>query len=588
MRAIPETNAPFKTSHPPLLCERVMRGLVFFFLATVTSWGLAGHASAQQPDETEAVNTPGAPSTSTEPAKLPYIAVPPRRDIPFTELLDEERRLVGSLSEGRTSGGALLNAAQLAIDGLYHHVLDAHLERDTHWGTEELVSLLQATGRHAATRYAGMRIGIGNMSRRPGGRLVWSRSHHCGRDADLAFRYLDESGEPVESPDLLYVNRRLNVTGRDGWTLDVPRTWAIVAGLIESAPDMIQWIFVYRPIGDALLEHARAIDADPATLEIAERVLHQPGDSAPHNDHLHLRIYCSAEDLLEGCENFGPTWAHMPDYEPLVYARMWTVWDALYEGTPDEQQSALDLLETRDFGAAAPALAWDLGGINPDVALEVLAWLGRHDEDAAIRGATGILRSSDDERIVIAALRELQATGDQRILFAVREVLSGILNEPATPSPRLVQAVADALSIVPSATDAPALWRVNLRLVESVDSLEPEVLESTQSALARAMGRALYSQHALDFSEETVERRSRALDENPNTDFCQRSLAEAGYDYDDDDTESWGALLSALEDERDWVAWHAERELCRLTRRGPTPDSWDLRRRQRHWRNTIS
>ncbi len=585
MRAIPETNGPFKTGNLHAAASaRRRRGVAHAsapfaaILALLLAVPLFAQSVGPAADATDA---------GMSDPKLPALIIPPRRDIPFPELLDTEREVVGSISEGRTSAGGLRNAVQLPIDGLYHHVLDAHLDRDTHWGTEELVGLLQATGRHAAARYSGMRIGIGNMSRRPGGRIPWSRSHHCGRDADLAFRYLNENGDPVESPDLLYVNRRLAVTGREGWTLDVPRTWAIVAGLIESSSDTIQWIFVYRPIGDALLEHARAIDAPARTIEIAERVLHQPGDSAPHNDHLHLRVFCAPDDLLEGCENSGPAWNHMHDYEPMLYARMWTIWEALQRGTSAQQQSALDLLDDRDLAAAAPALAWDLGGLQPDVALEVLAWLGRHHQDAAVRGATDLLRSASSERILVAALRELQAVGDARILPAVRDTLNVVMNQPGAPSPRMVTAIADTLAVVPSPTDAPALWELNQRLTALASELEPDDLIAAQTALQRAVGRAVFSHHALEFSAETIERRSRQLAENPGTDFCQRSLADAGYAYSDDDTESWEVLLEALEDERDWVSWHAERELCRLTRRGPPPTTWDTRRRQRHWRTTI-
>ena len=31
----------------------------------------------------------------------------------------------------------------------------------------------------------------------------------------------------------------------------------------------------------------------------------QPGDSAPHNDHLHVRIYCPIEDRQFGCVDRG-------------------------------------------------------------------------------------------------------------------------------------------------------------------------------------------------------------------------------------------------------------------------------------------
>jgi hypothetical protein len=34
--------------------------------------------------------------------------------------------------------------------------------------------------------------------------------------------------------------------------------------------------------------------------------LKQPGDSAPHNDHMHVRVYCAETDRQFGCQDLGP------------------------------------------------------------------------------------------------------------------------------------------------------------------------------------------------------------------------------------------------------------------------------------------
>ena len=40
---------------------------------------------------------------------------------------------------------------------------------------------------------------------------------------------------------------------------------------------------------------------------MASEVMHQPGDSARHDDHFHLRVYCSRDDRLEGLHQLGAT-----------------------------------------------------------------------------------------------------------------------------------------------------------------------------------------------------------------------------------------------------------------------------------------
>jgi penicillin-insensitive murein endopeptidase len=44
----------------------------------------------------------------------------------------------------------------------------------------------------------------------------------------------------------------------------------------------------------------------------AETVLMQPGDSLAHDDHIHMRIACTPEELVLGCEGGGPRWEWLP------------------------------------------------------------------------------------------------------------------------------------------------------------------------------------------------------------------------------------------------------------------------------------
>ena len=50
-------------------------------------------------------------------------------------------------------------------------------------------------------------------------------------------------------------------------------------------------------------------------IERASYVLHQPSDSQPHDDHMHIRIYCSPNDRSLGCLDFGVMRWEKKDYK---------------------------------------------------------------------------------------------------------------------------------------------------------------------------------------------------------------------------------------------------------------------------------
>jgi penicillin-insensitive murein endopeptidase len=76
---------------------------------------------------------------------------------------------------------------------------------------------------------------------------------------------------------------------------------------IVTAPEArVQWIFMYEPIAAKLIEHATRIGEPEAVIARARQTLKQPGDSARHDDHLHVRVYCTDRDRQFGCIDIGP------------------------------------------------------------------------------------------------------------------------------------------------------------------------------------------------------------------------------------------------------------------------------------------
>ena len=89
---------------------------------------------------------------------------------------------------------------------------------------------------------------------------------------------------------------------------DVARNWAMVRALVQDPRVDVQYLFCNSALRKHLLDHARRIREDPDVIERAAELLHQPGDSLPHDDHLHLRIFCAADDRAWGCVDRGPSW----------------------------------------------------------------------------------------------------------------------------------------------------------------------------------------------------------------------------------------------------------------------------------------
>ncbi len=183
----------------------------------------------------------------------------------------------------------------------------------TNHATARMVATLTA----AAAQVAGPDdppLIIGDISGPGGGHLPGHHSHRSGRDVDLLYFYTTPGGAPVEAPGFLRVGPdglgRLDGTS-EFVRFDVARNWRLVRALLDSPHARPQWIFVVTHLEARLIEYARALDEPPDLIWRAENVLHQPGDSAPHDDHFHLRIDCG-DDEITGCLNGPPLWPWWP------------------------------------------------------------------------------------------------------------------------------------------------------------------------------------------------------------------------------------------------------------------------------------
>ncbi|MBA3393537.1 MAG: penicillin-insensitive murein endopeptidase [Deltaproteobacteria bacterium] len=211
-----------------------------------------------------------------------------------------------SISIGRPNRGRIVDGVRLPNRGDGFMTRSTWQTRGNRYGTDELVDLITAVSRRLVIKTNGVRLVVADLSGRGGGESrLWHRSHQNGRDVDLLYFVRDADGKPVE-PEVMHVFKP-DGSAKDGSGLhvDVPRTWHLVRELVTAPEATVQWVFMYEPIATKLLEYAQQSGEPEALIARARKALKQPGDSAPHNDHMHVRVYCSVADRAYGCQDIG-------------------------------------------------------------------------------------------------------------------------------------------------------------------------------------------------------------------------------------------------------------------------------------------
>lgn len=221
------------------------------------------------------------------------------------------------MAVGVSSQGALRNGVKLPLEGDGYVVPARWRQRGNNWGTEELVEIVVRAARRVEREFPGATLGVADLSPPGGGGSEWHRSHQNGLDADLMF--YDNRGTPpntmlyfnpdgtskpplAEDPDAIAAGPR---------RIDIKREWALVKALLTDPHVEVQFLFVYEPLRQRLLRHAAELGEPQMLIDQAAATLRQPAGAAPHDDHLHLRIYCPRSDRELGCV----------DREPLRWTR---------------------------------------------------------------------------------------------------------------------------------------------------------------------------------------------------------------------------------------------------------------------------
>jgi len=218
-----------------------------------------------------------------------------------------------STSMGGPNDGRLSGAVPLPLDAPALLSNPRRPNETAYWGTVELVRMLVRAAAVVERELPGGTLTVNDLGFREGGDIPHHGSHTAGRDVDVLFYLLDApAGAPRPG-----IGAPLDPTGMgtdfgelvdpsddvDVW-LDVPRTWRFVQAILEDEEALVQRIFVVEHLRAILLAHAEAIGAPEAVRVRFADVTCQP--SYPHDDHLHVRLFCTDEDLGAGCADGPP------------------------------------------------------------------------------------------------------------------------------------------------------------------------------------------------------------------------------------------------------------------------------------------
>ncbi len=215
-----------------------------------------------------------------------------------------------SQSTGRATRGHLASGMHLE-EGKHIRFVAKYRPRDRHWGTVELVSVIQRAARKVSLAHGTGRMAVGELSAKYGGRVDGHASHQSGRDVDIGFYLLDEKDKTLVWPEFVYLKKdgtRSLAGGAKQARFDFARNWTLVESLVSDAEAPVQYIFVAPSIERLLLNYARSIDASPELIDRASQMMMPPGSGRPHTDHFHVRIYCPGDDKPV-CKDVGAVWS---------------------------------------------------------------------------------------------------------------------------------------------------------------------------------------------------------------------------------------------------------------------------------------
>jgi penicillin-insensitive murein DD-endopeptidase len=271
--------------------------------------------AAPAPQTAAPVATASAQPQAAEAPSTGSIAAISAKNEPNLTPLAELAKLPGSVSTsiGGPSSGQVRAAVALPDEGP-GFVHNKQRPYEARFGTIELVQTIMRAAALVDAALPGSVLVVNDLGLQEGGPIPHHGSHQAGRDADILFYSVDATGKPLPSVGVPIDPKGQGVDFKDltdpsddqPVALDVARTWRYAAALIEAAGDHLQRIFIVEHVRSMLLAEAARAQAYPAVVKRFEDLTCQP--EYPHDDHMHIRLYCTAEDMALGCRDSLPSY----------------------------------------------------------------------------------------------------------------------------------------------------------------------------------------------------------------------------------------------------------------------------------------
>ncbi len=234
----------------------------------------------------------------------------------------EQRR--GSTSMGNPNDGRLVNGAELVGRGPGYYSNPNTTNKNAKWGTDEMVGALKKIGTDMERWAPGATLIINDIGLPEGGTIPHHQSHQAGRDVDLNFYQLSTKGEIVRARAVRFDAEGKGVFGAGNNNpsddrevrFDTQRNWNVLRSLIENPEAHLQRVFVAERLRSLMMDWAEQ-EGEPAwIIERAGEVMCEP--AVPHDNHFHVRLFCTVEDYRQGCRDSWPIYPwRRTEYAPL-------------------------------------------------------------------------------------------------------------------------------------------------------------------------------------------------------------------------------------------------------------------------------
>jgi penicillin-insensitive murein endopeptidase len=266
-------------------------------------------AAPSKPEPTSDVSPQVAAHVSSERPKVPSSTA----ERVYT--VEEVLALPGSHSTsiGGPSSGRIEGAVPIPDEGPgYYH--NAKRPYGARFGSVELVQFIMRAAANVAQKIPDSLLTVNDLGLQEGGPIHQHGSHQAGRDADILFYSVDMRGKPIPSVGVpidpsgggIDFNDLRDPKDDQPIRLDVKRTWRFAAELIEVADVHLQRIFIVEHVRQMLLDEAARVKAPKKVVQRFAEITCQP--ESPHDDHMHIRLFCTPEDMQHGCLDSPPVY----------------------------------------------------------------------------------------------------------------------------------------------------------------------------------------------------------------------------------------------------------------------------------------